>query len=583
MMEATYKDLMESLKLHDYSTSKQLLELGADPNCISKEDGVSAFHLAVGLDSQTSLKLVELCIQYGGNPNVRSHEGMTPVMVAASWGRFQALQILLVNGGDPELRDEDNKDALDHAIDGGSWDCKQLLQQHMNLICEHEDDEDDQRLYSEPSYSYERYYSASSNINSPCSESRLDDSTESEGAFHGFDVTSPDHPFAFVKSNPLPTQLNKTAIIHHDRSHHETFNKSMNFDASLETLEVSFLDKNNEQTISIHDSTSPLEFIYHDEERGISLIERRCYLNNNSANESAISEDSDTFDPLDETVLYNWQDALKEPPSKSKHDLDNLTSEQLTLELTSYGYNPGPITSTTKDIYKNKLAKLRKEKRKTKDANSSKVADYSQELSDFMQKCSISTGEEDEGLMCATFQNPDPQRKWREGTIKSSFNYLLLDPRVTRNLPHRSKGLDDSEIFKIFLAAVFYIGKGKRGRPYAHFYEGLEQIRNPRMKPSDKVQHIVDIWESGLGVVSLHVFQGVIPVEAYTREACMVDSLSLARLTNARRGDYYGVASTWTSERRKQLGSHLLHKCMQIFLIEGERQIRPIDLHGGNK
>jgi len=44
---------------------------------------------------------------------------------------------------------------------------------------------------------------------------------------------------------------------------------------------------------------------------------------------------------------------------------------------------------------------------------------------------------------------------------------------------------------------------------------------------SDKVQLILDIWGSGLGVVSLHCFQSVIPVEAYTREACMVDAMGM--------------------------------------------------------
>ena len=28
-------------------------------------------------------------------------------------------------------------------------------------------------------------------------------------------------------------------------------------------------------------------------------------------------------------------------------------------------------------------------------------------------------------------------RKWREGNSKMSFNYLLLDPRTTKNLPAR--------------------------------------------------------------------------------------------------------------------------------------------------
>ena len=39
------------------------------------------------------------------------------------------------------------------------------------------------------------------------------------------------------------------------------------------------------------------------------------------------------------------------------------------------------------------------------------------------------------------------------------------------------------------------------------------------------MQQIMDIWSAGVGVVSLHCFQNVIPVEAYTREACMVDAI----------------------------------------------------------
>lgn len=40
-----------------------------------------------------------------------------------------------------------------------------------------------------------------------------------------------------------------------------------------------------------------------------------------------------------------------------------------------------------------------------------------------------------------------------------------------------------------------------------------------------KVQHILQVWAAGQGVVSLHCFQNVIPVEAYTREACMVEAM----------------------------------------------------------
>ena len=42
---------------------------------------------------------------------------------------------------------------------------------------------------------------------------------------------------------------------------------------------------------------------------------------------------------------------------------------------------------------------------------------------------------------------------------------------------------------------------------------------------SKKIKKIVSVWNDKLGVVSLHCFQSVIPSEAYTREAAMIDAL----------------------------------------------------------
>ena len=46
-----------------------------------------------------------------------------------------------------------------------------------------------------------------------------------------------------------------------------------------------------------------------------------------------------------------------------------------------------------------------------------------------------------------------------------------------------------------------------------------------------KLDHIWDIWGAGLGVISLHLFQSAIPVEAFTREACMVEALGKCFVT----------------------------------------------------
>lgn len=183
----------------------------------------------------------------------------------------------------------------------------------------------------------------------------------------------------------------------------------------------------------------------------------------------------------------------------------------------------------------------------------------------------------------------EPRCEWREGNVKSAFNYLLIDPRLSQNLPKRAKYLSEKEIFRTFVSAVFYIGKGSRARPYAHLYDTLKhwkKLNNLKVdgdeannsKITKKMKKIIEIWDDNKGVVSLHCFQSVIPSEAYTREAAMIDALGLQQLTNMKKGNYYGQAKDWNQVKKQQLGVVLLKRACAIFLAEGERQITPIDI-----
>ncbi len=89
---------------------------------------------------------------------------------------------------------------------------------------------------------------------------------------------------------------------------------------------------------------------------------------------------------------------------------------------------------------------------------------------------------------------------------------------------------------------------------------------------------ILDIWRAGLGVVSLQVFSNTIAVEGFSREAAMIEAVGLENLTNSRPGDWYGPAAAWDLETKRRLGVFLLFRAFKIFLQEGERQIRPVDL-----
>ena len=76
-------------------------------------------------------------------------------------------------------------------------------------------------------------------------------------------------------------------------------------------------------------------------------------------------------------------------------------------------------------------------------ANIPVLAGYSSELNRLLSGAlDVEDLAKAELAMVAQFQTPDG-RMWREGTIKSCFNYLLLDPRVTQNLPLRAKTLSE--------------------------------------------------------------------------------------------------------------------------------------------
>lgn len=226
--------------------------------------------------------------------------------------------------------------------------------------------------------------------------------------------------------------------------------------------------------------------------------------------------------------------------------------------------------------------------------------------------------------MIDCFQKPNG--RWREGHLKTSFIYLLIDPRVSDNLSLAHKNMTKQEVWRKFLDSIFYVGKGKRSRPYAHLYDAIKlyslenemlarrltnrrnQVvercvlysntteKNAMLKlskqrvqqktsrnvtkfhDSKKLNKIIEIWKSDMGVVCLHIFHNVLPVDAMTREAAIIDAIGLHNLTNLKKGDYYGLPATWKMRTKKNLGIGLLHKALHVYLAEGESQLMPLDL-----
>lgn len=283
--------------------------------------------------------------------------------------------------------------------------------------------------------------------------------------------------------------------------------------------------------------------------------------------------------------------------ASSTFDSENLPTELLYIDdailrtkLKQLGDEPGPITKTTKQVYLKRLMRLTKIRDTTVlsmyipqnmqgnqvQAGPSNQIEARLQFGNWLNQLDIYRSLEIDVFQ--EFSSPDPSRRWRDGMAKASFTYLLLDPRMTQNLPNRAANLTEPEVWSIFLNAIFYIGKGKRTRPYKHLYDAFHVWTGTRNDSSRKVRRILDIWNNNCGVICLHVFQNIISEEAYTREAAMIDAIGIERLGNCISGKYYGIAATWSMQQKQKFGRYLLYKSLQIFMQEGENQVFPENL-----
>ena len=58
-----------------------------------------------------------------------------------------------------------------------------------------------------------------------------------------------------------------------------------------------------------------------------------------------------------------------------------------------------------------------------------------------------------------------------KGNVRNCFNYLLIDPRITKQLPAK---IGELQRFRVFVEAIFYIGKGQKDRPLQHLLDAKE-------------------------------------------------------------------------------------------------------------
>ncbi|XP_030555533.1 uncharacterized protein LOC115758879 [Drosophila novamexicana] len=635
------------------------------------ERGIAPLHYVCGMpNEQLAVRILERFLASDQlDVNVRCDGNMTALHIAAIYGRVELVRLLLEHGARPDIEDDEHKLAVHYAIDECHFEVLQLMRDHILREKQAQKQKQQQHATPKSGIKYNHDVTSPYYINITHRRGRpqpkFPDIGDPEESVNLFTLTR-DHLAELTHSQEEASCGRRTLIESwRDKVERSRARKSLLQTEHVETLveqamaqpDFSFeehvqqalrqADEQREQ----QEQAAPTEGSSAAFGQLVEQVAQACVLEQSfhtapeepapdksyylQMTEAYVHTDDENGLVFYETKLL--QNVPEKPPTKSKQrlappppaklQLDSSASTNVSLpldyetdalraELTQLGAPPvGPITHTTKRLY---IKQLIKYKRNTaallaaqRHAKAAQIK-YSVELHHTLR--SQADFEHIERYMaheCASAAHfataAAGGRQLREGHLKQSFIYMLIDPRISRNLPGERSFLDPLSIWSRFLDAIFYVGKGKSSRPYAHLYDAMRQHTRAHLQQpatgkkgragrcllmpeifksppppgkagSKKLQRILDIWQHGSGVVCLHVFHNILPTDAYTREASIIDALGLTHLTNMKRGDYYGPAQIWTMKQKKQLGIALLHKAMHIYLAEGESQLSPSDL-----
>lgn len=112
-----------------------LLAAGANPDAASLNPmRVTPLHSAVAhRNPDVSLRMAELLLGAGADPNVQQHGGWTPLHQAAAHGQGELVELLLAHGADIRTRSEDGQSAEEKATAGGHDDVARRLQREIEI------------------------------------------------------------------------------------------------------------------------------------------------------------------------------------------------------------------------------------------------------------------------------------------------------------------------------------------------------------------------------------------------------------------------------------------------------------------
>src|SRR3989442_5321170 len=97
-----------------------LLEAGADPRPASRQGGFTPLHSAVATDAgAVDIEIVRMLLAAGADPNAKSQSGSTPLHTVGFTGDRASLDLLVKDGADPAIKNNDGKTAAEIARERG--------------------------------------------------------------------------------------------------------------------------------------------------------------------------------------------------------------------------------------------------------------------------------------------------------------------------------------------------------------------------------------------------------------------------------------------------------------------------------
>ncbi|XP_074240526.1 ankyrin repeat and LEM domain-containing protein 1 isoform X3 [Saimiri boliviensis] len=504
--------LREALREESSWAVEELLRRGADPNLVL-EDGAAAVHLAARARDPRGLRCLGVLLRRGGDPNARSVEALTPLHVAAAWGCRRGLELLLSHGADPALRDQDGLRPLDLALQQGHVDCARVLRDLHTRTGTRTIGAETQEPEPEPepepgipglSGPPDETLDSIAQQTQPCRGDNRDMSLEADPGRPSLPV-----PLKIVDKDGSSASPPGHWDCSSEASFVTAFEVSGAEDPALNTPPwAGSLPRTRQGLLHVVCATQRVPRSQGTEAELNTRLQALTLTPPNAAG----FQSSPSSTPLLDSMPAHSPPQTPPPGASNCHclreDEASIDSDMATLWLTedeassTGGRDPvAPCqhlpVPTLCDL--ELLQGLR--------ALGPDFAGHSLELAAALRTGRIPDAQADENALAQQFERPDPARRWREGVVKSSFTYLLLDPRETQDLPARAFSLTPAERLQTFVRAIFYVGKGTRARPYIHLWEALghhgrTRKQGSRRSPTRNKGTAMEWWQAGHPLVA---------------------------------------------------------------------------------